>query len=63
MSEPSNLIPNLNEIMEEYAKDVGEAIQEVQLGAVQEEESRIDIEQEKERGEMRKLELRKGKKK
>ena len=46
MSEPSHLIPNLHEIMEEYVENEEEAIQKVQLGAVQEEETRIEIEQE-----------------
>ena len=38
MFEPSNLIPNLNEIMEEYAEIKKEVIQEAQSEAVQEEE-------------------------
>ena len=45
MSEPSNLIPNLNEIIEEYIENKEEAIQEVQSRAVQEEETRIEFEQ------------------
>ena len=68
MCEPSNLIPNLNEIIKEYVENKEEAIQEVQSGVVQEEETRTETEQEieetkKERGELRKLELRRGKKK
>ena len=38
MSEPTNLIPNLNEIMEEYARNEEEAIQEVQTETEQETE-------------------------
>ena len=38
MSKPSNLIPNLNEIMEEYVEIEEEVVQEVQSGAMQEEE-------------------------
>ena len=39
MSEPSNLIPNLNEMMEEYAKREEEAVQATQVETGQEEES------------------------
>ena len=47
MFESSHLVLNLNEIMEEYVKKNEEdAIQEVQLGAVQEEETRTETEQE-----------------
>ena len=38
MSESSNLIPNLNEIMEEYVENEEEAIQEVQSGGEHETE-------------------------
>ena len=38
MSNPSKLISNLNEIMEEYTKAKEETIQEAQLGAMLEEE-------------------------
>ena len=38
MSEPSNLISNLNEIMEEYVENEEEGIQEVQSRVVHEEE-------------------------
>ena len=38
MSEQLNLIPNLNEIMEEYAEIEKEAIQDAQSGVVKEEE-------------------------
>ena len=38
MSKPSNLIPNLNEIMEEYTEIERELVQEAQSRAVQEEE-------------------------
>ena len=38
MSDPSKLIPNFNEAMEEYTEVEEEAIQETQSGAVQEEE-------------------------
>ena len=38
MFEPSHLVPNLNEMMEEYAEGEEEAVQETQLGVVQEEE-------------------------
>ena len=37
MSEPSNLILNLNEIMEEYVEIEEEVVQEAQLRAVHEE--------------------------
>ena len=43
MFEPSNLIPNLNEIMEEYVEMEEEAVQEAQSGAVQEEERPVAI--------------------
>ena len=48
MSDPSNLVPNLNEIMEEYAKMEEEAIQATQAEIGQEEErakSRVEVEQ------------------
>ena len=48
MSDPSNLIPKLNEIMEEYAEVEEEVVQETQSRAVQEEErpeARTEIEQ------------------
>ena len=48
MSEPLNLVPNLNEIMEEYAKREEEAVQETQAEIVQEEErdeARAKVEQ------------------
>ena len=48
MSKLSNLIMNLNEIMEEYAEIKEEAIQEVQSGVVQEEETKTETEQEAE---------------
>ena len=38
MSEPSHLVPNLKEMMEEYVEGEEEAVQETQSGAVQEEE-------------------------
>ena len=38
MSEPSHLIPNLNEMMEGYIEVEEEIVQETQLGEVQEEE-------------------------
>ena len=38
MSEPSHLVPYLNKIMEEYANNEEEAIQEVQSRAEQETE-------------------------
>ena len=38
MFEPSNIILNLNEIMEEYAEIEEEVVQEFQSGVVQEEE-------------------------
>ena len=38
MSRPSNLIPNLNEIMEEYTEIEEEVVQEAQSGVVQEKE-------------------------
>ena len=41
MSEPSNLVPNLNEIMEEYAEWEQEAIQATQV-AVEREEVRAE---------------------
>ena len=47
MSDPSNLISNLNKIMEEYAEVEEEAVQETRSGAVQEEErpeARIETE-------------------
>ena len=48
MSEPSNLVPNLNEIMEEYAEGEQEALQATQAEIGQEEEiveSRAKVEQ------------------
>ena len=48
MSDPSNLIPNLNEIMEEYEVVKEEAVQETQSEAVQKkerQEARIETEQ------------------
>ena len=48
MSELLHLVPNLNEMMEEYAEGEEEAIQETQPGVVQEEErfeARTEIEQ------------------
>ena len=48
MSEQSNLVPNLNEIMEEYAKREEEAVQmtQVQIGQEGERvESRAEVEQ------------------
>ena len=38
MSEPMNLVPNLNEIMEEYAEMVEEAVQATQAETGKEEE-------------------------
>ena len=38
MSEPSHLIPNLNEMMEAYAEVEEEVVQENQSGEMQEEE-------------------------
>ena len=38
MSEPSNLVPNLNEIMEEYVESEEEAVQLTQVETWQEEE-------------------------
>ena len=37
MSDPSTLIPNLNEMMEEYVEVEEEVVQETQSGSVQEE--------------------------
>ena len=48
MSEPSNLVPNLNEIMEEYVEREEEAVQMTQVETGQEEErveSRAEVEQ------------------
>ena len=48
MFEPSNLILNINEIMEEYVENEEEAIQKLQSGAVQkeeQEETRTETEQ------------------
>ena len=48
MSEPSNLIPNLNEMMEAYAEVEEEVVQENQSGEMQEEErveARVEPEQ------------------
>ena len=38
MSDSSKMIPNLNEMMEEYTKVEEEVVEETQSGAVQEEE-------------------------
>ena len=38
MSKPSHLVPNLNEMIEEYAEGEEEAAQETQLGALQNKE-------------------------
>ena len=38
MSEPLHLVPNLNEIIEEYTEVEEEVVQETQPGAVHEEE-------------------------
>ena len=46
MSEPHNLVPNLNEIIEEYVEIEEEAIQEVQSRVVHEEKTRTETEQE-----------------
>ena len=64
MSKPSNLIQNLNEIMEEYAENK-ETTQELQSRSVQEEEqgeTRTETEQptkEKRKKKLRKLKLSK----
>ena len=59
MSEPSNLVPNLNEIMEEYAKWEEEAVQTTQAETGQEGEkveSKAEVELERGREELKKLE-------
>ena len=58
MSDPSNLISNLNEIMEEYAEVEEEVVQETQSGKMQEEEiseARIETEQPTEETRKRKM--------
>ena len=55
MSEPSNLIPNLNEMMEAYAEVEEEAIQENQLREMQKEErAKVKVEPEQPEEESRK---------